>query len=562
MPDSRRPFNLIDDPWLPIRRRSGKVEYIEPWRVAERFDTDPCVGFAWPRPDFNGAAHEFLIGLLATAAPPGDEDEWAEWWDSPPAPELLRRHFAAVAHAFDLDSDSPRFMQDFDLLENAKTEAVSALLIETPGAQTLRNNADLFVKRGGGPVISRAATAMALFTLNAFAPAGGAGHRTSLRGGGPMTTLVCADRPGCGSTLWGRLWPNVETRTQLKARANDDHPLDDYPKIFPWLKDTRVSNPKGGGRPTTPRDASPLQVYWGMPRRIRINFEDAAGRDCGLTGASDSVVAGSYRTKNYGTNYSEGFEHPLSPYYRQKPKDTVWLPVHPKPGGLNYRLWPGLVVDDGNNMRRTAKALRNWRYGERKDVAGQCEPRFLAFGYDMDNMKARAWIEGEMPLWETAGESREYLDHFILRAVAGANTVSRALIGAVKSALFDRPKDAKGDYGFIGEKFFRETEADFYSTLQAAIDQIESESDLEDRTVKAREDWARVVQAAALRLFDEHASGDGLEHRDMRRHVKARFQLSVTLRGGGKSGKSLFDRDFEIPSPETIRRRADKQEAA
>ena len=558
----RNTFNLISDPWLPVRRRSGVVEFIEPWRVAEGFDSDPCVAFAWPRPDFNGAAHEFLIGLLSTAATPRDEDDWCEWWDSPPSPEVLRRRLAAVVHAFDLNGDSPRFMQDFDTLENAKTESVSALLIETPGAQTLRKNADLFVKRGGVPVLSRAATAMALFTLNAFAPSGGAGHRTSMRGGGPMTTLVSAEPPGHGPTLWGRLWPNVETIEQIDARADRDYSLEDFGSIFPWLTNTRVSDPKAGGRETTPRDVHPLQVYWGMPRRIRVNFEAAAGRNCGLTGDSDLVVAENYRTRNYGTNYSDGFEHPLSPYYRQNPKDTVWLPVHPKPGGLNYRLWPGLVVDDRDKTRRTAKVLSHWRDGERGEVAGVGNSRILVFGYDMDNMKARAWIEGEMPLWLVAGEFREYLDHFIQRAVAGANMVSRLLIGAIKSALFDRPKDAVGDYGFIGEKFFRETEGEFYYALRAAIDQINSESDVEDRTVKTREDWVKVLRIAALRLFDEHAPGDGLEDRNMQRHVKARFQLAITLRGGGKSGKSLYDGDLQIPSPETIRRRTGKTEAA
>lgn len=570
MQDLHKSFNLISDPWLPVRRRSGVVEFIEPWRIAEGFDSDPCVAFAWPRPDFNGAAHEFLIGLLSTAATPRDEDDWVEWWNSPPAPEVLRRRFAAVVHAFDLDGDSPRFMQDFDPLENAKTDPISALLIETPGAQTLRKNADLFVKRGGVPVLSRAATAMALFTLNAFAPSGGAGHRTSMRGGGPMTTLVSAEHPGGGPTLWGRLWPNVETIEQIDARADGDYSLDDYRSIFPWLTKTRVSDPKAGGRETTPRDVHPLQVYWGMPRRIRVDFEEAAGRDCGLTGTGDPLVAGNYRTKNYGTNYSDGFEHPLSPYYRQNPKETVWLPVHPKPGGLNYRLWPGLIVDDRgrDKMRMVARVLRhwrnwrNWRNGERAEVAGSSESRFLVFGYDMDNMKARAWMEGEMPLWVVAGESREYLDHFIQRAVAGANTVSRLLIGTIKSALFDRPRDAAGDYGFIGEKFFRETEAEFYSALRAAIGQINSESDSEDRTAEAREDWAQVMRTAALRLFDEHAPGDGLEDRDMHRHVKARFQLAITLRGGGKSGKSLFDSDLAIPAPETIRRRTGNQEAA
>ena len=96
-------FNLIDEPWLPVRRRSGGVEHIQPWRINERIGEDPFVAFAWPRADFNGAAHELLIGLLSTAAAPEDDDDWEEWWLNPPGPQVLKQRFSTVAHAFDLD---------------------------------------------------------------------------------------------------------------------------------------------------------------------------------------------------------------------------------------------------------------------------------------------------------------------------------------------------------------------------------------------------------------------------------------------------------------------------
>ena len=74
MPDMPEVFNLIDASWLPVRRRSGAVERIPPWRINDRIGEDPVVAFDWPRADFNGAAHELLIGLLSTAAAPGDDD--------------------------------------------------------------------------------------------------------------------------------------------------------------------------------------------------------------------------------------------------------------------------------------------------------------------------------------------------------------------------------------------------------------------------------------------------------------------------------------------------------
>ena len=258
-------FNLIHGEWLPVQRRSGTVEHIAPSRITERIGEDPIVALAWPRPDFNGAAHEFLIGLLSTAAAPSDDDEWAKSWFDPPAPTILAERFAKVAPAFDLDGPGPRFLQDLDPLEDAEEKGVAALLIDAPGAHTLRNNADLFVKRRGTPVLCRATAAMALYTLSAYAPSGGVGHRTSLRGGGPLTTLVVASHESYGATLWGRLWPNVETKEQIGWRTAGAGVDDHLSAIFPWLVPTRTSNPRDGGRRTTPDDVHPLQVYWGMP---------------------------------------------------------------------------------------------------------------------------------------------------------------------------------------------------------------------------------------------------------------------------------------------------------
>ncbi len=559
MSDPYSIFNLIGEPWLPVRRRSGAVEHIQPWRLNEGFGEDPFVAFAWPRPDFNGAAHELLIGLLSTAAAPSDDEEWEEWWLEPPGPEVLRQRFADVAHAFDLDGSGSRFLQDLDPLDGTEEKEIAVLLIDTPGAQTLRNNADLFVKRGAAPVLSRATAAMALFTLSSYAPSGGAGHRTSVRGGGPMTTLVVSEHPDCGTTLWGRLWPNVESREQIKARTVEAMPDSAPERIFPWLAPTRTSNPNSGGQSTTPADVHPLQVYWGMPRRIRLLFESAQGRRCGLTAARDAVVVARYRTRNYGTNYSEGFDHPLTPYYREKATAVTRLPVHPNPGGISYRLWPGCVVRSKDGLREPARAIRNWQQSAERRVS---ETRFAAFGYDMDNMKARAWVEGEMSLWRLDAETREWLDGFIRRAVAASNTTARLVTGAIKSAICDRPKDARGDYGFVAERFYRDTEAAFYAAVGGAVTAIRELPDSDDPTIEVRRSWVPVLKEVALRLFDEYAPSEGLEDRDMHRHVKARFYLTLALSGHGKAGKPLFDGDLGIPSPETMRsRRREREEA-
>ena len=547
-------FNLITQRWLPVHRRSGAVERIAPAQVNERIDEDPFVGFAWPRPDFNGAAHEFLIGLLATAAAPTDDVDWEAWWFDPPAPAALEERFARVAHAFNLDGAGPRFLQDIDPLDGAKTEQVAALLMDAPGAQTLRHNADLFVKRGGAVALCRAAAAMALYTLCAYAPSGGAGHRTSLRGGGPMTTLVVAEHE-LGQTLWGRLWPNVETQEEAAERGTEATLPHGDALIFPWLAATRTSQ-KNGGRSTSQPDVHPLQAYWGMPRRIRLQFEDAGDRHCSLTGGEDATVVAQYRTKNYGVNYvSESFNHPLSPYYRQR-EGKGRLPVHPKPGGITYRLWPGIVCRTGDRLGDPAQVVSRWG---RK---GTGHARVRVFGYDMDNMKARAWAEGEMPLWRLDPTVRDSLEGlFVLPSIAGAEVVARLLTNAVKSALHDSPKNASGDYRFVADAFYRESEPRFQAILRDARQLIEENVDADDQPRPAREKWRKALADNAGSLFDHFAPAAGLEDRDMERLVKASFFLQLALRGQGKEGRSLFAA-LDLPPPTAQDGKAKNRKAA
>ena len=561
-------FNLLVEPWLPVRRRSGVIEHIEPSRITDRIDEDPIVAFAWPRPDFNGTAHELLIGLLATAVAPRDEHEWENWWDDPPTPDILDQRLSKIACAFELAGCGPRFLQDLDPLEGAKIKNPSTLLVGAPGAHTLKNNADLFVKRSKACIFSRATAAMALFTLQSHAPSGGTGHRTSLRGGGPMTTLVIADHPKFGRTLWGRLWPNVETSEQIKERRSDTAPTDAPERIFPWLGPARVSGPETNGRKTTPVDVHPLQVYWGMPRRIRLQFEEAEGRLCSLTGTPDVTVVASYRTINYGTNYSEGFQHPLTPYYRKESKAQVKLPMHPNSGGTGYRLWLGTTVSSKDGLCESGRMLRHWI---RERNPRTTDSTSVAFGYEMDNMKARAWMEGEIPLLCLDEVTRSWVERFIERAVAGADTVGQLLTDAVtdpvkfasldhsKKRFKDRLKGAPRNYGFIAERLFRDTEDAFHATLRELVPSITTDPDSDRPVVETLQSWATIMAKAALRLFDEYAPADGLENRNMYQHVKARFQLTHALGGHGRKGKSLFEDDLGIPSPEITRSRRRKR---
>jgi CRISPR system Cascade subunit CasA len=506
-------------------------------------DEDPVVALAAPRPDFDGALQEFLIGLLSVTLQPHDEDDWLRLWESPPTPELLQAALDALPDAFDLDGEHVRFLQDAspDDFADVTPRTIDQLLIDSPGDQGISRNTDLFVKRTRVERIGRPAAAMALLAMQTYAPAGGQGHRTSLRGGGPLTTLVEPRLGGDGNgrtggaPLWLKLWANVETGEQLAERAAPEAPLD-ATALFPWMARTRSSNAKLGGGPTTPVDAHPAQAYFGLPRRIRLEFGDAG--PCELTGKTDLRRITGFRTLNYGVQY-EAWKHPLSPHYRKKQTDP-WFPVHGQPGGVAWRDWLGLTLGDasGGLLEPAACVARFQSRGRRLGVAGY---RVHAFGYDMDNMKARGWTDATVPAFSVSGASmRDLLRHVAFQFTESTGLACMALHGSVKDALFQKPDEASGDVTHVRLELWRATEGAFYSTLGSLAALAPDGDATLTALAEHRRSFLRDLSAAALSTFDRWCPDAGAGAEALRRRVLARHDLHRTLGGHGALGAKLF----------------------
>jgi len=508
-------MNLIHEQWIPVIR-NGRQEKIAPWQISEP-DISDITG---PRPDFKGALFQFCIGLLQTASPPDDIDSWLEWWENPPDSQELKQTFETISKAFEFETDGPAFMQDYDL-PDGETKAVSALLIEAPGGKTEKDNLDHFIKRGLVKAICPHCAATALFTLQTNAPSGGVGHRVGLRGGGPLTTLVLPDEKQENITLWQRLWLNILPRedtvklyeTNCKSEAD----------IFPWMAPTRTSEKKTG-QDTYPEDAHPLQMYWGMPRRIRMNFSDTVSGVCDLCGESGEQLVTHFRMKNYGVNYNGAWVHPLSPHNLDPKDQKPPLPVHGQKGGITYRHWLGLVLDDKNN--NTKPSLTVYHYDEKNDkkneeIEGNREVRVWAFGYDLDNMKARCWYESVMPVYPFPPKQRETVARHANEFINTAEKIAYSTRTAVKKAWFSRTKDVKGDFSFIDKSFWQDTETGFYKSLRSVIDSLEDDT----KVSEIREQWGNELRAKAMSLFDEWALSCQAEDRDMERIILARQEL-------------------------------------
>ncbi len=542
---SQLSFHLLDDPWLPVRRSSGAETWITPADITSNPGNDPVVALASPRPDFDGALLQFLIALLQSTCAPTSSQEWLKRFVDPPSPGELRELFAVDESAFAFAGEKlpSRFLQDVELaFDPDDAVPIAGLLIDSPGAKTLKDNADHFVKRDRVNGLCAACTATALFTLQTNAPSGGVGHRTSLRGGGPLTTLLTLDpattlpntqRP----TLWHDLWLNVlplaprdaGRRTSKTKRAD----------IYPWLAPTRTSDKSGVL--TTPDDVHALQMYWNMPRRIVFDPETTPG-DCDLCGRKDELYT-RYATKNYGTNYSEGFRHPLSPHYKDE-KTGATSPLHPQPGGMTYRYWLRLMLPtkEANNLpAHVVTAFEGRRQdGDLEDI-DDLDYLLYAFGYDMDNMKARAYYEARMPVLFVSKDVREVFARLVADMLNGANQFAGNTRNAVKQAWFRRPQDVRGNADFIRDEFIQATETGFYDHLHRLKQQGE-----DGRTVLT--EWHAHLHRASLATFHKYAPPPQARSRHMQRYVEAiRFLLMCNYSKKLKNLLNVPEKKFVPP---------------
>lgn len=506
-------MNLLMDSWLPFEKVDGRVAYLPVTCV-----TSPdIVDLALPRADFQGAAYQFLVGLLQTAFAPSDMDQWMEYYESPPSEQQLAEALASSRPCFELNSSGPCFMQDLDELENESAASVSGLLIDSPGASTVKNNTDHFVKDGRVETVCPSCAAMALFTMQINAPSGGKGYRTGLRGGGPLTTLLLPSDPS--STLWQKLWINVLESSQVDGADQAAAVLN----IYPWMAPTCTSEK---GQTTLPTQVHPLHVYWAMPRRFRLDIESIEAH-CDLCGQESERSVRHIRAKNYGNNYDGPWLHPLTPY-RRDPKQPQQPPLSIKgqPGGLGYRHWESLVFPD-IEKEGNLPALNVADYTTKVD---ECEAegialprvaRLWAFGYDMDNMKPRGWVGTQLPFLAVPESQQELLQSWLRTLVGYAKEVCWQLRRSTKEAWFKRPSEAKGDLEYIDARFWERTEPQFYELL-AEVGRRLLDDDIKRLPTDIAEVWYLEVRRQALAIFDDLTLSGPPEALNMKRITKAR----------------------------------------
>ena len=515
-------FSLLTTPWLPVRLKDGSTGKLAPVNLAD----ENVVDIAAARADLQGAAWQFLLGLLQCSMAPKNHSRWEDVWFEGLSADVLQRALEPLEPAFQFGADTPSFMQDFEALTGEKV-SIASLLPETPGAQTIKLNKDHFVKRGITERFCPHCAALALFSLQLNAPSGGQGHRTGLRDGGPMTTLIelLEYQENRQTSLWRELWVNVmpQDTAGMYLPAHYDG------AIFPWLTNTRSSEPSTGVN-TTPEQVNVLQAYWGMPRRIRLDFNTTHSGRCDLCETQSDELLSWMIMKNYGVNYV-GWRHPLTPYRLPRKEGSGFISVKPPPGGLIWRDWLGLnqEEDSENNTEYPALIVKTTGARSLKDV----KIGLWGFGYDFEKMKARCWYEHHFPLLLT--------ENIIPELRTAALTASRNLSllrSALKEAWYSDAKGARGDFSFIDIDFWHLSQERFLELIR----DLENGLNADERLNR----WQTNIWLFTRSYFDDHVFTNPYEGVDLKRIMLAR--------------KKYFTKSAEKQSAKAAK--AKKQEAA
>lgn len=503
-------YNLLNESWLPALYPDGHTKWIRPWEIVG--GESPPVGLNPQRADFRAALMEFLVGLLQTTFAPKDMRTRDRMLENPPEREELREAFMTHEPYFNLFGDRPRFLQDLTMGEadNPVRNNVVSLFIEQPGINTLKGNTDLFVKRDQVNTLCPACAAAALYTLQAFAPSGGRGNRTSMRGGGPLSTLAV------GKTLWENVWMNV---APYKGSGSvpptpDKETLKN--KVYPWVCPTRTSD---NNEKVHPQEMHPLHAFWGMPRRIVLRETEAKG-PCDVCGEKHELAVCEFASRPNGYNYGSEWVHPLTPYTIEQNKPP--LSIKGRSNIEAYSNWLGLVYSEPADKRymRAAACVRN--------VPGK-GAKVNAAGYDMDNAKARQWCEHLFPVIVIRGDERLFAQE-IRRMVTAADQVRHNLTNALKDALVHEAgkSQAKNDKSLLenaGDRFWAKTEESFYEEAEkfAAL----SDTAGPERRDELRQNWGRYLVSAAQTLFEQTAGSFRIPAERMERYVNAHNWLQV-----------------------------------
>ena len=472
-------YNLIDEPWIPVRVRgepsprdvSLREALLRAHEIERLIDPSPIV---------TAALHRLLIALAhAAIAGPADEDAWAAEW-------AHGRFEAPIVEAY-LD----RFHARFDLFDAARPfyqstglpVGVASTVAKLGHEYSGGNNSLLFDHSVDEhpPAISPATAARLLVAQQSFSIGG---LLTRLPGDPPSATASHLVKAAVvllqGATLFETLLLNMVDVDGIRGRPFQFDPAEDAPA---WERDEPVTA-------TTRAPAGYLDLLTWQSRRVLLVPDD------------DGLVRRTVIMAGYG--FPPGLDpHDYETMAAFVQRDKLgWVPVGFRP---ERALWRDSVALLQSTPSSTRPSTVRW-LGHLKAGYLDEDLRFdlTAFGLSTDRAKVFLWRAEGFPLplaYVDNAELLPHLEHGLESAKEAALALFRASRHLAEQFLSPQGNGDPARIRAFGDSLGAERA--FWPALDLPFRAFVR--DLPAARVEAKAAWAAAVRSAAEDVFERAA---------------------------------------------------------
>ncbi|MEW6095571.1 MAG: type I-E CRISPR-associated protein Cse1/CasA [bacterium] len=287
-------MNLLKDPWIPVRDGADfhQITYKE-LLCSEQ----PEYQVALPRDDLELACIQMLASLTQVIFMPADKKELRTRIKIPLTEQEYEAKVTKYEDWFDLAHPKWPFMQIKGVI--GEWTSIQKLMIGMPEITSKSPSAHAFFNE---PTEIRSVcsgiTAIALFNQASNSPSFGRGFKGSLRGAGPISTMVMS------TNLRKTVWENVLHEDSVRA-------------LIPWYDKTKENDKPVWVVPIPKGDVQAHSIgllrglFW-QPAHIELVKADEP-MSCDLVGGAVQECYEGFRKKRYNYDLKGTWPHPYSP---------------------------------------------------------------------------------------------------------------------------------------------------------------------------------------------------------------------------------------------------------
>lgn len=287
-------MNLLKDQWVPVRKGADfrQISYKELLCTEQ-----PDLQVAIPRDDLELACIQMLSAMTQVIFLPGDKKELRARIRTPLTGQEYDEGIEKYKEWFDLDHPKWPFMQVKGV--NGEWTSIQKLMIGMPEITSKSGSAHAFFNDPTEVcALSPGITAIALFNQASNSPSFGGGFKGSLRGAGPISTMVM------GQNLRNTVWVNVL-------------PIEKVKDIITWYDETKENDkpvwvePIPNGK-IQPHSIGLLRGLFWQPAHVELIKVDKP-QSCDLSGGDALECYVGFRKKRYAFDLEGLWPHPYSP---------------------------------------------------------------------------------------------------------------------------------------------------------------------------------------------------------------------------------------------------------